>query len=129
VQQVLMQNSASLQISIGIVWINMLPFDNAVTARFRAWTMQDPRVRHFHDPARQAGRAVAQSLGAQHKAAWDIYLFYSEGTAWHDHLPPPVIWAHQLSGSDWADPARYRREADLIAELYKARRQLAGAPA
>jgi hypothetical protein len=103
----------------------MLPFDSIVTASFMALTMRAPCVRHFHDPDRQVGEAIAQRLGAPGKVAWDIYLFYPRGSEWDDRLPPPITWAHQLGTSSWADPTRYHRGDDLIAELYKAMSQLA----
>jgi hypothetical protein len=102
----------------------MLPGDNIVTASFMALTMRAPAVRHFHDPDRQVGKAIAQSLGAPGEVAWDIYLFYPRGSAWDAQPPPPLTWAHQLGTSSWADPTRYHRGDALIAELYKAMSQL-----
>ena len=104
----------------------MLPFDNTVTASFMALTMQAPSVRQFHDPGKQAGRVIAQSLGAQDKMAWDIYLFYPTGVEWTAGPPPPASWAHQLSPSSWADPARYHMGEGLVKELTRAMVQLTG---
>ena len=111
---------------MGIVWMNMLPLDGMVAARLAARSMQAPSVHHFHDPSKQTGRAVAQSLGAPGKVAWDIYLFYAQGAAWDQGPPPPTRWAHQL-GDSWADPARYRHGSDLMAELCRAMTELTGA--
>ena len=105
----------------------MLPFDNILTARFMAQTIKAPSVRHFHDPGKQVGKIIAQSLGAQGKVAWDIYLFYPKRIKWDDSPPPPAMWAHQLGTNSWADPARYHRGDDLIEELYRAMEQLTGA--
>jgi len=105
----------------------MLPLDNMVTAGLIARTLRDPRVRHFHDPARRAGRAVAQSLGAQGKVAWDIYLFYPGGDEWGDGLPTPTRWAHQLQ-ADWADPAFRHRGEDLVQVLHRAMNELTAGP-
>jgi hypothetical protein len=102
----------------------MLPFDSIVTANAIALTMKAPCVRQFHDPGQQVGKAIAQSLGAQDKVAWDIYLFYSKGVGWNNNLPSPLTWAHQLSPSDWADPARYHGGDDLVEELLKGMGQL-----
>jgi len=95
----------------------MLPLDSLVAARCMAVEIVDPRVQHFHDPRRRAGAAVAASLGATGKMAWDIYLFYPAGVGWQDGLPPPVAWAHQLQDSAWADASHYHRGADLVREL------------
>jgi hypothetical protein len=101
----------------------MLPADNAVTARLQSLRMADPRVRHFHDPHRRAGRAIAQALGAPGQVAWDIYLFFPAGREWGETLPAPVHWAHQL-GDGWADPAHYHSGQDLVAELARAMGEL-----
>ena len=125
-QQTIIRGFPHADIGVGIVWVNMLRFDNTVTASFMALTMQAPSVRQFHDPGKQAGRVIAQSLGAQDKMAWDIYLFYPTGTEWTAGPPPPASWTHQLRSSSWADPARYRRGDDLIKELTKIMNQLTG---
>jgi hypothetical protein len=104
----------------------MLPLDGMVAARLVAQSMQASAVRHFHDPSKQAGRTVAQSLGAPGQVAWDVYLFYAKGGAWDQSLPSPTRWAHQLSDG-WADPARYRHGNDLMEELYRAMNELTGA--
>jgi hypothetical protein len=48
------------------------PLDNAATAGWRALGMRAATVRRFHDPEKRAGRAIAQSLGAQDAVAWDV---------------------------------------------------------
>jgi hypothetical protein len=86
--------------------------------------MKAPCVRHFHDPDKRVGKAIAQGLGAQGKVAWDVYLFYPKDVEWNDNPPPPIIWAHQLGVTSWADPARFRWGDNLIEELSKAMKQL-----
>ena len=125
-RQAILRGFPHAEIGVGIVWVTMLPFDNVLTSSLMALTMRAPCVRHFYDPGKRAGRAIAQSLGGQGKVAWDGYLFYSTGVEWSDGPPSPARWAHQLSGSSWADPARYRRGSDLIEELYEAMHQLTG---
>jgi hypothetical protein len=104
-------------IRVAIAWIHMLSLDNAVTARCMAAAFRDPRVQHFHDPRRRAGAAVAASLGAPGKMAWDVYLFYPAGPGWEGGPPQPATWAHQLTGSNWADPVHYYRGPDLVQQL------------
>ena len=125
-QRTIIQGFPHADIGVGIVWVNMLPFDNRVTASFMALTMQAPSVRQFHDPGKRAGRVIAQSLGTQGKVAWDIYLFYRPGIEWTDSPPPATSWAHQLRSSSWADPARYHTGDDLIKELTRVMNQLTG---
>ncbi|MBI3287633.1 MAG: hypothetical protein HYZ68_06250 [Chloroflexi bacterium] len=109
-------------ISVSIVWINMLGSDTEDAARRWAPTIEDPRARHFYDPQRRAGRAIAQSLGGQGKIAWDIYLFYDKDSEWNEGPPMPIDWVHQLTGSSWADAARYHvgdRLAEKLRETMK----------
>jgi len=126
VQRAIVQGSSPADLSVSIVWVNMLPLDSIVTARFMARTMKAPCVRHFHDPGRLVGKAIAQSLGGQGELAWDMYLFYPRGIEWDDGPPAPIRWAHQLSAA-WADSAYYHTGNGLIDELHNAVNQLASA--
>jgi hypothetical protein len=120
VQEAIIDGYPDADISVSIVWINMLPLDNRAMAHVRAQTMQDPRARHFSDPRKRVGRAIAQSLGGRNKVAWDIYLFYAPGAEWDGGPPPPAWWAHQLTGSSWADAAHYHRGDELVEQLRRA---------
>ena len=120
VQEAIVKGYPDADISVSIVWINMLPSDSRIMAHVRALTMQDPRVRHFHDPKKRVGRAIARGLGGRDNIAWDIYLFFEPGGEWDGGPPPPAWWAHQLLGSSWADPAHYHRGDDLIGQLRQA---------
>lgn len=112
------------QISLSIVWINMLREDSEATAKIAAQIIIDPRALHFHDPQRSAGRAVAQALGDEGKVAWDTYLFYAPGQDWQGSPPRPVAWMHQLTRSPWADPEHFRFGSDLVAGLGEAAKRL-----
>ena len=120
VQEAIIKGYPDADISVSIVWINMLPLDNRAMARVRAQTMQDPRVQHFHDPRKRVGRAIAHSMGGRDKVAWDIYLFFAPGGEWDGGPPPSTWWAHQLSGSSWADSAHYHHGDDLVGQLRQA---------
>jgi len=115
-------------VSVSVVWINMLAPDSADAATLSAKIIQDPRVRHFHDPERRAGKAIAESLGGQDKVAWDMYLFYTSGSPWSDMPPTPTDWVHQLPGMTWADPARCHCGNDLVRELRRVMSELTGPP-
>ena len=98
----------------------MLAYDEQAAAQRAADKMdRDPRVRHFHDARRSCGQAVARSLGADEgKIAWDVYLLYGADAVWTGDLPPvPLDWVHQLTGSTWADRARFHTGDDLVAAL------------
>jgi hypothetical protein len=97
-------------ISVSLVWIDMLSSDNVDAARPMAASLADRRVTHFHDPRpeRHAGRAFGKDImrfGSM--AAWDVYLFYAPGLIWEADLPPPTEWFHQLGGRLRADPKRF----------------------
>jgi hypothetical protein len=128
VHRSIIQAYPDADLSIIIVWIDILENDYEATARLAAAAFPpDARVLHFHDPNRKAGRAIAAGLGgAEGEVAWDVYLFYEAGSQWIEDPPTPVHWAHQLARSSWADPARYRTGDDLVQELYQAAKEVAG---
>jgi hypothetical protein len=94
----------------------MLPNDSIKTATNAARPFTDSRVRHFFDPEKQVGKAIANSLNWEGHIAWDIYLFYDRGQEWADQPPPPVKYAHQLT-NEWADRDHYRVGNDLTESL------------
>ncbi len=97
-------------ISVSVVWIEMLPTDSLEAAKQAASRMNDPRVRHFFDPrSRQlAGTALARGIIREGLgSAWDVYLFYDKQAEWTEEPPLPVEYYHQLSGGQRADPERF----------------------
>ncbi len=115
-QEVLERASASHDLSVLVVWTDMLEGDSEQAALAARSIVSDSRAFHFHDPGRLAGRAVASSLGAPGETAWDIYLLYDAPSAWEELPPRPLDWVHQLSSS-WAEQSRYRWEATLAGSL------------
>lgn len=103
----------------------MLPEDRGADVEALARELADPRIRWFHDPERRAGRAIAASLGAAGKVAWDVYLFFDAGAEWDDQPPAPRQWVHQLDDA-WADPARLRFGDQLEPELGRLLRSVLG---
>ena len=131
VQLAILTGHPEADISLSIVWIPMLEGDTEAAARQAAEQfLPDPRVRHFYDPDRRAGKAIAQSLGGgEGEVAWDIYLFYERGDEW-DRVPPlPIDWMHQLVATSWADAARHHRGDDLAKQIYQSMARLIGAQA
>ncbi len=110
----------SADISIFVVWIDILPSDDYAAAQRVAGIFNDPRVHQFHDPNRLVGDAFAEGLLEQ-PPAWDMYLLYAATPQqrWVDHPPEPADWMHQL-GSGTADPARQRSGQDLVVGLFDA---------
>lgn len=98
---------------VQIVWLDMLPNDRPSTACEAAQRLDDPRVRHFHDPSKAAGRAFARGL-LPVGVAWDVYLFYPAGVEWLEEPPRPVAWSHQLGR---VDPEHFHPRERLRTEL------------
>ena len=115
-RQVLAHEDPDAALVAMIVWIEMLPEDREADVVALAGEMRDPRIRWFHDPERRAGQAIAGSLGATGKVAWDVYLFFDGDAEWMNQPPPPRGWVHQLSDS-WADPTLRRYGDQLEPEL------------
>ncbi len=110
----------SADVSISIVWIDILVRDDYAAAQRMANIFNDPRVRQFHDPNGLVGDAFAKGLLDQ-PPAWDIYLLYAATPQqlWVDYPPKPTDWMHQI-GFRAADPARRRGGHDLVVGLYDA---------
>ncbi|MEE9534341.1 MAG: heavy metal-associated domain-containing protein [Acidimicrobiia bacterium] len=119
----------SADVSIFVVWIDILPSDDYAAAQRVAGIFNDPRVRQFHDPNRLVGDSFAKGLLEQ-PPAWDMYLLYAATPQqlWVDHPPKPADWMHQL-GSGAADPTRQRSGQDLVVGLYDAMSDLGFDPA
>lgn len=125
-QRAVLEAHPDAGISVSIVWIDILEHDSEAAARRAMERFRpDSRVRHFYDPEGHVGRAIAQSVGAKAgEVAWDVYLFYGQGSEWKKGPPAPVAWMHQLTSSTWADAAHYHNDDDLTEELTKTMKRL-----
>ena len=115
----------SADVSISVVWIDILASDDHAAAQRMAGIFDDdPRVRQFHDPNGLVGDAFGKRLLDQ-PPAWDVYLFYAATPRqlWVDDPPMPTDWMHQLA-TRAADPARRRGGRDLVVGLHDAMRDL-----
>ncbi len=104
-------------IVVQLVWIDMLPSDEASAARRLSGVFQDPRVTQFHDPRKCAGHAFAAGR-VQGMPAWDIYMFFQPGAVWASRTPAAFAWAHQLSRVEEA--SHLRAGPALAAALHQA---------
>lgn len=106
------------QVALIAVWIDMLPADKWPAVQIAASIFEPyAHATQFHDPGRVIGSAVAASIGAPGRIAWDMYLFYGAGALWAERAPRPLDWAHQLGEDEWADPGRYYWREALPAAL------------
>lgn len=94
-------------ISVSVVWIDMLPMDRRAAAEKMAGEFKDPRVRQFHDTRKHLAGEAFRGKQVKRGPAWDIYFFYDKQAEWKDAPPEPVEWWHQLGGGDRADPERF----------------------
>ena len=108
---------------MAIVWLPMLPGDDAAAASSMATRFHDKRVAQFWDPARLSGkqwsidfqvevaRAALDSLPADHPyrpiverwiedpasvPMWDVAYFYPPGVRWSGRIPKPAAWTKQM---------------------------------
>ena len=123
VHESIIKKFPAAEISISIVWIQMLPGDTKITAKEKAVIFNDPRVCQFWDPDQHSGKVVAEGLGYKGRVAWDIYLLYVPGGEWVQHPPEPAGWMHQIS-EDWADRKNFFSGEDLMKKLYDTTRGL-----
>jgi hypothetical protein len=118
VQEAIVELRPKLDAEILVVWLDVLPFDGQKTAAKTARILsQDSRLRHFHDPERRSGKAVAQSLKWEEGFAWDIYLLYPAGAQWKERLPVPQGYVHQLSRR--SDDSHFCSGESLVPDLKK----------
>ena len=113
------------ELSVILVWVDMLPRDGRRTAAAAAETFGDQRVVHFHDPKKHAARAFGREL-VPLAVLWDAYLFYEPGLLWDrrsDRPPPPTTWLHHL---DRIEPEHYCSRPTLQYELRHVAGELLG---
>lgn len=119
VQQTVIEQMAKKDISVIIVWTNMLKADDKDNA-FRAASMfKDPSIVQYFDAENKFGDIVAQRLNPKGEKAWDIYMFFDKEDQWSNSMPRPFEYAHQLSESlhPWADQTKYFCGKDLTRRL------------
>jgi hypothetical protein len=115
------------KIAVEIVWVDILPGDDAETAQKASRLFDDPRVSQMHDAALATSGVFVDGL-IERPPAWDMYLFFPPRERWESAPPQPVDWLHQLSGGRGA-PERFRTGVDLARGLYASTSALGFAPA
>jgi hypothetical protein len=83
-----------------VVWVPILPDDDAASAARAAKRFTDPRVSHYWDPDLALGDTLGDGLalpsrqvGRAHGPAWDVYLLFGRGARWGQG---PSFWMQQL---------------------------------
>jgi len=119
VQQTVIEQMSKKDISVIIVWTNMLKSDDKENAFKAASMFKDPSVVQYFDAENRFGDMVARRLNPQGEKAWDIYMFFDKEDQWSNSIPRPFEYAHQLSESihPWADQTKYYCGKDLTKRL------------
>ena len=119
VQKSVIEQMKKKDISVIIVWTNMLKTDDKENAYKAASMFKDPSIVQYFDAENKFGDLVAQRLNPKGEKAWDIYMFFDKDTEWNKTIPRPFDYAHQLSASlhPWADNTKYFCGNDLTKRL------------
>lgn len=119
VQKAVIEQMANKNISVIIVWTNMLKSDDKENAYKAASLFKSPSVIQYFDAENQFGDLVAKRLNPKGEKAWDIYMYYDKDVKWSSSIPRPFEYAHQLSASihPWADQSKYFCGSDLTRRL------------
>lgn len=119
VQKAIIEKMKDKNISVIIVWTNMLKADDQSTAYKAASLFKDPSIIQFFDSENKFGDLVAQRLNPKGTKAWDIYMFFDQDAQWSQNMPRPFEYAHQLSSSvhPWVDGSKYFCGTNLTKRL------------
>lgn len=119
VQQTVIERMREKDISVIIVWTNMLKADDKENAFKAASMFKDPSIVQYFDSENKFGDLVARRLNPKGEKAWDIYMFFDKEDQWSNSIPRPFEYAHQLSESihPWADQTKYFCGKDLTKRL------------
>lgn len=109
VQKAIMEKAADKNISVIIIWTNMLKADDKDNAFRAASLFKSKNVVQYFDADNKFGDVVAKSLNPKGEKAWDIYMFFDKDTQWNQKFPRPFDYAHQLSiaNNTWIDKTKY----------------------
>jgi len=119
IQQSVSRKMGEKDISIMIVWTNMLKSDDKEQAFKAASMFTDPAVIQYFDAENKFGDLVAHRLNPKGEKAWDIYMFFEGGEQWNAFFPRPFEYVHQMSEAlhPWADQTKYFCGKDLTKRL------------
>jgi len=100
VQKEVLEKYPSLPIQVYSIWFSMLPWDSPLAFPSAQKTMSDPRVTHFWDKEKIAGRWFKQNVTPdyQGKVIWDVYYLYGPEAEWGSTPQPLLIWGRTIMG-------------------------------
>jgi hypothetical protein len=98
VQKEILENNPSLPIRVYSIWFSMLPGDTPLAFASAQKTMPDPRVAHFWDGQKIAGRWFKENLTPDYpgRIMWDAYYLYGPEAQWKTLPGPLMIWGRTI---------------------------------
>lgn len=108
IQASVVKNMKTKDVSVIIVWTNMLQSDQENTALRAASMFKDKGIVQFFDAENKFGNHAAKAINPSGESAWDIYMFFDKEVTWSKDLPQPFDYAHQLGSTrTWVDQSKY----------------------
>jgi mercuric ion transport protein len=118
VQKAIVEKMADKNISVIIVWTNMLNSDEENTAYRAASFFKQKDITQFFDQENKFGDIAAKAINPKGEQAWDIYMYFDKDSRWDKTLPRPFEYVHQLGPSTtWADQTKYFCGSNLTKRL------------
>jgi hypothetical protein len=119
VEEEVLRKLADPSLRVYLVWVPVMPKDDARAAEQAAARFAAPRVRQYWDADGRLAAALGRTLEipADDGPAWDVYLLYDRGRHWEGTPPRPDYWMHQLRGITRAPPldgAELRAHTDAL---------------
>jgi hypothetical protein len=98
VQKDILEKYPSLPIQVYSIWFSMLPWDSPLAFPSARKTLSDPRVAHFWDKEKMAGRWFKENVTPdyQGKVIWDTYYLYGPEAEWGGTPQPMLIWGRTI---------------------------------
>jgi mercuric ion transport protein len=118
VQSVIVENMEKKNLSVIIVWTNMLNSDGEAAAFHAASMFDGQNITQFFDKTNVFGDIAAKAINPKGEQAWDIYMYFDKDLMWNNNLPRPFEYVHQLGPSNtWADQTKYFCGTNLTRRL------------
>lgn len=111
-----------VQMRVFVVWVELMPGDDAAAAERASHRVRDARVRYYHDPQQRAARKFARGL-LPVGVARDLFLFYGPGDTWEGRPPSPRYWSHQMGR---VETKHFYTNGELHVQLERSMRTLLG---
>jgi hypothetical protein len=94
VQSDILEKNPNAKLKVYAVWFNMIPTDSR-WLRQRRW-LDDPRVVHFWDEEKLAGRFYAEHVTRAGDVEWDAFFLYRPDASWAESPPEAMSWGRPI---------------------------------